>query len=118
MKKHTIYGCKILQNLKDIADGSFYKYCYDICRHHHEKWDSKGYWDGLSRDDIPVHAHIVAIADVYDALTHKRIYKKAFSHEETLKMIKNGECGSFAPWLLNAMDAVQDQFKANLLIEA
>jgi putative two-component system response regulator len=117
MKKHTIYGCEVLKNLKGIAEGSFYQYCYDICLHHHEKWDGKGYWDGLSENEIPPHAHIVALADVYDALTHKRVYKNAFSHETTIKMIKNGECGVFAPWLLTALDAVKDQFKANLEID-
>ena len=114
MKKHTVYGCRILKNLKGIADGSFYNYCYDICLHHHEKWDGKGYWKGLKEDEIPVHAHIVSLADAYDALTHKRVYKKAFSHEKTIQMIKNEECGVFAPWLLKALDAVKDQFKANL----
>ncbi|OJF77373.1 MAG: hypothetical protein BKP49_02610 [Treponema sp. CETP13] len=119
MKKHTVYGCKVLKGLKglkNIAADTFYRYSYDICRYHHEKWDGKGYPDGLKTDQIPTHAHIVALADVYDALTHRRVYKDAFSHEKAIEMIKNGECGHFAPWLYEALDAVQDKFKENLII--
>ncbi len=65
----------------------------DICRWHHERYDGSGYPDGLKGDDIPISAQVVALADVYDALTSRRVYKPAYSHEEALRMIMDGECG-------------------------
>lgn len=72
MKQHTIKGCEILQNMPDIMDNGIYNYSYDICRHHHERWDGRGYPDGLTGDDISIWAQVVAVADVYDALTSER----------------------------------------------
>ncbi len=109
MKQHTVKGCEILQNIPDIIDEGVYKYSYDICRHHHERWDGKGYPDGLSGDDISIWAQVVSVADVYDALTAERVYKKAFSHEKAVQMIHDGECGTFSPKLLKAFDEVLDE---------
>ena len=108
MKQHTVKGCEILQNIPDIIDEGVYKYSYDICRHHHERWDGRGYPDGLSGDDISIWAQVVSVADVYDALTAERVYKKAFSHEKAVQMIHAGECGTFSPKLLKAFDEVLD----------
>ncbi|MCI8771436.1 MAG: response regulator [Lachnospiraceae bacterium] len=109
MKQHTVKGCEILQNIPDIIDEGVYKYSYDICRHHHERWDGRGYPDGLSGDDISIWAQVVSVADVYDALTAERVYKKAFSHEKAVQMIHDGECGTFSPKLLKAFDEVLDE---------
>ena len=108
MKQHTVKGCEILQNIPDIIEEGVYKYSYDICRHHHERWDGRGYPDGLSGDDISIWAQVVSVADVYDALTAERVYKKAFSHEKAVQMIHDGECGTFSPKLLKAFDEVLD----------
>ncbi len=88
-----------------MEDG-IYNYSYDICRHHHERWDGRGYPDGLSGDDISIWAQVVSVADVYDALTAERVYKKAFSHEKAVDMINNGECGMFNPKVLKAFENV------------
>lgn len=102
MKQHTVQGCEILKSVYDIMDEETYNYSYDICRHHHERWDGRGYPDGLKGDDISIWAQVVSVADVYDALTSERVYKKAFSHDEAMRMIKNNECGVFNPKVLNA----------------
>ena len=79
MKEHTTIGCEILKNFRqnEEEDDEFFQYCYDICRHHHERWDGKGYPDQLVGDEIPLCAQVVAIADVYDALVSNRVYKGA-----------------------------------------
>lgn len=108
MKQHTVKGCEILQKIPDIMDKGIYSYSYDICRHHHERWDGKGYPDGLGGDEISIWAQVVAVADVYDVLTSERVYKAAYSREKAVEMIYNGECGTFNPKLLevfkNALD--------------
>ena len=109
MKQHTVKGCEVLQTLPDILDNAIYRYSYDICRHHHERWDGKGYPDGLPGDEISIWAQVVAIADVYDALTSVRVYKGAYSKETACKMIANGECGTFNPKLLTVFENVVDQ---------
>lgn len=106
MKQHTVKGCKILQKVPDIMDSDTYNYSYDICRHHHERWDGRGYPDGLSGDDISIWAQVVSVADVYDALTSERVYKAAYSRETAVKMIMNGECGVFNPKVLRAFEKV------------
>ena len=82
-----------------------------ICRWHHERYDGRGYPDGLKGDEIPIAAQIVALADVYDALTSERAYKKAFSHEKAVQMITNGECGTFSPELLGCFRDVADDIQ-------
>ena len=108
MKTHTTKGCEILSSLNYTQDPQYYQYCYDICRHHHERWDGRGYPDGLKGDDIPIWAQATSIADVYDALTSKRVYKPAYSHEQAINMIVNGECGVFNPKLLEYLLEIQD----------
>lgn len=108
MKKHTIYGCSILQQIPFFGNHELYKYCYEICRHHHERYDGRGYPDGLIGDEIPFYTQIVSLADVYDALVSERVYKKAFSHEKAKEMIINGECGYFGPKVLSCFVQVAD----------
>lgn len=100
MKTHTIRGCELLNSISEIRDSDIYQYAYDICRHHHERWDGRGYPDGLKGDEISIWAQIVSLADVYDALVSKRVYKEAYGEETALQMILNGECGQFNPALL------------------
>lgn len=109
MKQHTVRGCEILKKIPDIMDKGLYHYSYDICRHHHERWDGRGYPDGLSGDDISIWAQVVSVVDVYDALTSERVYKKAFSHDKAVSMIQNGECGAFNPKVLDAFHACIDK---------
>lgn len=109
MKQHTVLGCEILQKIPNIIDKGIYDYSYDICRHHHERFDGRGYPDGLKGDDISIWSQVVSVVDVYDALTAKRVYKKAFSHETAVNMIFNGECGVFNPKVLKAFDASMDK---------
>lgn len=111
MKQHTVQGCEILKNIPHIMEKGLYDYSYDICRHHHERWDGRGYPDGLSGDDISIWAQVVSVADVYDALTAERCYKKAFSHETAVQMIHNGECGAFNPKVMLAFEACLDKIE-------
>lgn len=102
MKQHTIWGCEILKELKDVWDEDYYDDCYDICRYHHEKWDGTGYPDGLAGDDIPISAQIVALADVYDALSNESCYKESIPKGIACNMILDGQCGQFNPKLLES----------------
>lgn len=88
---------------------------YEIARWHHERWDGKGYPDGLKGDDIPISAQLVSMADVYDALTSERCYKKAFPHETAVQMITNGACGAFNPLLIQCLLDVQRELKQDIL---
>ena len=109
IKTHSILGAEMLQKLENFGEEPLLQTAYEIARWHHERWDGRGYPDGLKGDDIPISAQLVALADVYDALTSERCYKKAFSHEKAVQMIQNGECGAFNPlllqWLLAASAA-------------
>lgn len=110
MKTHTTIGCEMLQKSCRDRTSEFYQYCYDICRHHHERWDGKGYPDHLAGDDIPISAQIVAIADVYDALVSPRVYKSAFASSTAFDMIMNGECGEFSPDILECFALAKEDF--------
>jgi putative two-component system response regulator len=112
MKSHTTRGCEILNNISGAWDEEYGKYSYEICRHHHERYDGKGYPDGLKGDEIPISAQLVSIADVYDALVNERVYKDAFTREKAFQMIVQGECGVFSPKLLEAFRKVRKQFEA------
>lgn len=100
MKTHTTIGSEILEKLPFQQESDLVKTAYAICRWHHERWDGRGYPDGLTGEQIPIAAQVVSLADVYDALTSERCYKKAFDHDTAVKMILNGECGQFNPLLL------------------
>ncbi len=111
MKAHTTIGCDILARFNRDKENQFYKYCYEICRHHHEKWDGSGYPDGLKGEEIPLSAQIVAVADIYDALVSKRVYKDAFAHERACQMILGGECGALSPIALECFQLALKEFK-------
>lgn len=111
MKTHTLIGAQMLDNLDMYRNEKLLKLTYEICRWHHERYDGKGYPDGLVGEEIPISAQVVSLADVYDALVSERVYKKAFSHEKALEMIQNGECGTFNPLLLQCMTEAQDKLK-------
>jgi putative two-component system response regulator len=111
MKTHTIRGTEILRNMPADWDKTYLKISMEICRHHHEKFDGKGYPDALKGDDIPISAQIVSIADCYDALVSKRVYKDAYSCEEAYRMIESGECGAFNPKVLEAFTRCKHLFE-------
>ncbi len=112
MKTHSLVGAEMLQSIPRWGDGEkVLKTAYEICRWHHERWDGRGYPDGLKGDDIPISAQIVALADVYDALTSKRVYKPAFSHEKAIEMITGGECGAFNPLLLECLSTYSEELR-------
>ncbi len=115
MKTHSMKGAEMLDELGMWKDEPLVKYAYEICRWHHERWDGKGYPDGIAGEQIPISAQVVALADVYDALTSKRCYKEAFPHEKAVKMILNGECGEMNPDLLSALSEISDKLKNELL---
>lgn len=111
MKSHTTRGCELLESMKNVLDPKYEKVSIEICRHHHERFDGKGYPDGLKGDAIPLSAQLVSVADVYDALVNERCYKDAFSPEEAFRMIVNGECGVFSPRLMEVFRKVRAQFE-------
>lgn len=112
MKSHTTRGCEIIDMLADIQQGEYGKVSYEICRHHHERYDGRGYPDALAGEDIPISAQIVSVADVYDALVNERCYKAAFTTEEAYHMITNGECGTFSPKLMECLKLAKEEFEA------
>lgn len=114
MKTHTTIGAEMLENLVFHQDEPLVKEAYAICRWHHERYDGRGYPDGLKGDEIPISAQVVALADVYDALTSERVYKKAFPHEEAVRMICNGECGTFNPLILKCLNDIADILQEKL----
>ena len=111
MKTHTLIGASMLKSIEMYQNEKLLQVAYQICRWHHERYDGKGYPDGLKGEEIPISAQVVAIADVYDALVGKRVYKKAFSHETAIHMILNGECWAFNPLLLECLTDIQNRLK-------
>ncbi len=107
VKSHTTKGAEIIQQSVRLNDQAMYEYAYDIARHHHEKYDGKGYPDGLRGDEISIAAQIVSLADVYDALTSKRVYRMAYESDKAYQMILNGNSGAFSPKLLKAFTEVR-----------
>lgn len=113
MKQHTVIGYQMLSDL-GFQDEPLVKVSREITRWHHERYDGRGYPDGLKGDEIPLSAQIVSLADVYDALTSERVYKPAFSHEKAIQMILNGECGAFNPLLLECLVEAQEAIRQGL----
>ena len=114
IKTHSMMGANMLRNSEGYENEPLLQTAYDIARWHHERWDGRGYPDGLKGDEIPISAQLVSLADVYDALTSERCYKKAFPHEKAIQMILNGECGQFNPLLLQCLTDIQDELKMEL----
>ena len=109
MKTHTVQGGALLDRIPQLRRHGAYRYATDIARHHHERWDGGGYPDGLKGDEISLWAQAVSLADVYDALSCKRVYKDAFPRERVLEMIRNGECGVFNPQLLECFFSIEEE---------
>ena len=108
MRRHPVTGYEILRKVDDFKEIAM------LVRHHHERWDGRGYPDGLRGDQIPISAQVVAMADVYDALVSKRVYKDAYAPDVAVQMILHGDCGAFNPLLLDCLTDLQDTFKAEL----
>lgn len=118
MKTHTVIGARMLEETpQQEGDDSFLHIAHDICRWHHERYDGRGYPDGLKGDEIPIAAQVVSLADVYDALTAPRVYKPAFSPEKAMDMILNGECGTFNPILLECLKECAGRLTRELELE-
>ena len=111
VKTHSAVGEHMLRQIPFNQNKPLVKIAREICRWHHERWDGRGYPDGLKGDEIPISAQVVSLADAYDALTSERCYKAAFDHETALNMIVNGECGAFNPLLLECLMDGADQIK-------
>ena len=111
VKTHSAVGEHMLRQIPFNQNEPLVKIAREICRWHHERWDGRGYPDGLKGDEIPISAQVVSLADVYDALTSERCYKAAFDHDTALNMIVNGECGAFNPLLLECLMDGADQIK-------
>ena len=110
MKTHSELGADIIQDMHLPQEKPLVHTAWEICRWHHERWDGKGYPDGLKGEEIPISAQVVSIADVYDALTSERCYKKAFDHDTAIKMILDGQCGQFNPILLKCLKELSPRF--------
>ena len=110
MKTHSEIGADIIQDMHLPQEKPLVHTAWEICRWHHERWDGKGYPDGLKGEEIPISAQVVSIADVYDALTSERCYKKAFDHDTAIKMILDGQCGQFNPILLKCLKELSPRF--------
>lgn len=110
MKSHTTKGVSILEHIPQLRESGIYDYACDIARHHHERWDGRGYPDGLAGNQISTWSQVVSLADVYDALSCKRVYKKSFPREQVVEMIVTGQCGAFNPRLLDSFLDVEGRF--------
>lgn len=111
MKSHTVRGCDILDQIDGAWDKEYARVSYAICRHHHERYDGKGYPDGLVGEDIPIEAQLVSVADVYDALVSDRVYKEAIDKNKAYHMILMGECGVFSPKLMECFRETKEEFE-------
>ena len=109
IKTHALIGAEMLEQLPFYSDNPLIHAAYEICRWHHERYDGRGYPDGLKGEEIPISAQVTALADVYDALTSVRCYKAAIPHEKAMEMILDGQCGAFNPLLLQCLKDVQYQ---------
>lgn len=114
MKTHAAIGAQMLENLNQYKDDALMQTAKAICHYHHERWDGRGYPEGLRGDQIPIEAQVVSVADVYDALTSERVYKKAIPHEEAMRMIADGECGAFNPLLMECLVDVGDRIRDDI----
>ena len=114
MKAHAAIGAQMLENLNQYKDDALMQTAKAICHYHHERWDGRGYPEGLKGDQIPIEAQVVSVADVYDALTSERVYKKAIPHEKAMRMIADGECGAFNPLLMECLVDVGDRIRDDI----
>ncbi|MDO5135945.1 MAG: response regulator [Eubacteriales bacterium] len=111
MKAHTSNGAEMIQRIEGAWDTEYARICQEICRYHHERDDGRGYPDGLKGEEIPVSAQLVSVADVYDALVNKRVYKEAYALDAAYEMIITGQCGNFSPKLLKCFEHARKRFE-------
>ena len=114
MKSHSEIGASMIRDMDFPQDKPLVRIAWEICRWHHERWDGRGYPDGLKGEEIPISAQIVSIADVYDALTSVRCYKNAYDHDTAIRMILEGQCGQFNPLLLECLKEISPQLSEHL----
>lgn len=112
MKTHTVVGAEMLAKIPQMRRSDVYRYAVDIARHHHERWDGRGYPDGIGGSELSIWAQVVSIADVYDALRSKRVYKDAYGRSQALKLIEDGACGTFNPKLLATFRVIEPRLNA------
>ena len=110
MKTHTTRGREIIGELGDVETSLYLKHCEDICYSHHERWDGKGYPQGLKEEEIPLAARLASLADVYDALVCARVYKAAIPYSESVKIIAEGKGTQFDPIMVEALEVIQNDF--------
>jgi putative two-component system response regulator len=110
MKTHTTRGKEIIGEMGDVDLSLYIKHCEDICYSHHERWDGKGYPQGLIEEGIPLAARIASLADVYDALVSARVYKAAMSYADAVKIIADGRGTQFDPLIADTLIEIQDEF--------
>ena len=115
MKTHSAIGGEMMEDLMRQYDDPLLKTAYEICRWHHERYDGRGYPDGLAGEALPLSSQVVSMADVYDALTSERCYKSAFSHEKAMEMILGGQCGTFSPLMKTCLQEIQEELKELLV---
>lgn len=118
IKTHSALGAQIMEDALKRHQEEMVRLAFNICRWHHERYDGNGYPDGLMGEDIPIEAQVIALADVYDALTSKRVYKPPYTHEKSIQMILNGECGVFNPLLLRCLQQVGPHLEEELKIRS
>ncbi|MBR6014662.1 MAG: HD domain-containing protein [Firmicutes bacterium] len=112
MKNHTTEGEKIINRvIEQVPDSDFLKYARDLAKYHHEKWDGSGYPTGISKEDIPLVARVMAVADVFDALTSKRSYKPPFTYEKAMEIIEAGSGTHFDPMVVEAFKACEQEVR-------
>lgn len=111
IQSHTIKGCDILEQIDGAWDKEYAQISWDICRYHHERYDGKGYPEGLVGENIPLAAQLVSIADVYDALVSKRVYKDVIEKNKAYHMILMGECGVFSPKLMQCFRESKEELE-------
>lgn len=111
IKLHPVYGCQLLERFKQ-DNNKFYTYCYQICRHHHERYDGSGYPDRLKGKEIPLSAQIISVVDVFDALISRRCYKQSYDMDRAFEMINNGECGQFSPDIIECFNRAKAELIA------
>lgn len=118
IKAHSSIGASMLERTRYYPNEEIVRIARDICQWHHERYDGNGYPDGLAGDKIPIEAQVVSLADVYDALTHKRVYKEAYSHQKAFELIFSGQCGAFNPLLLQCMKDIGPLLEKELTLRS
>ena len=114
VKLHTVIGEELLRGMREYRGEELLETAAEICRWHHERYDGGGYPDGLKGDDIPIAAQVVSLADVYDALVSRRVYKEAYTPERAMEMIREGQCGVFNPLLVQCLTDIQDALRTEV----